>query len=139
MYEKAFLQDVAMQNYSRYNVSFAALERLPIMRGQALAINSTRWLSSTVGDYQAVLFNSSTAHQTTTTYSPPQWDSLGKGETSELTMLSIVNSFDNKWLFYVCRRIGDKSNSAVLSFGLVGWSCWFGHTFSRPSPRIYIL
>ena len=80
MYEKAFLQDVAMQNYSRYNVSFAALERLPIMRGQALAINSTRWLSSTVGNYQAVLLNSSAAHQAATTYSPPYWDPLGKGE-----------------------------------------------------------
>lgn len=139
MYEKAFLQDVAMQNYSRYNVSFAALERLPIMRGQALAINSTRWLSSTVGDYQAVLLNSSTAHQVTTTYSPPHWDPLGKGETSKFTLLPIMNLFYNKLLFYVCRRIGDKSNSAMLSFGLVGWSCWSGHTFSRPSPRIYIL
>lgn len=78
MYEKAFLQDVAMQNYSRYNVSFAALERLPIMRGQALAINSTRWLASTVGDYQSVLLNSSLA-QVATTYSPPYWDSIGKG------------------------------------------------------------
>lgn len=81
MYEKAFLQDVALQNYSRYNVSFAALERLPIMRGQALAINSTRWLSSTVGDYQAVLMNSSAAQQAKTTYSPPYWDSMGKGCT----------------------------------------------------------
>lgn len=81
MYEKAFLQDVALQNYSRYNVSFAALERLPIMRGQALAINSTRWLSSTVGDYQSVLLNSSAVQQTTVTYSPPYWDQLGKGKT----------------------------------------------------------
>lgn len=78
MYEKAFLQDVAMQNYSRYNVSFAALERLPIMRGQALAINSTRWLTATVGDYQSVLLNSSLTH-VATTYSPPYWDSIGKG------------------------------------------------------------
>lgn len=85
MYEKAFLQDVALQNYSRYNVSFAALERLPIMRGQALAINSTRWLSSTVGDYQSVLLNSSAVQQTTVTYSPPYWDQLGKGLVVSLT------------------------------------------------------
>lgn len=79
MYEKAFLQDVAIQNYSRYNVSFAALERLPIMRGQALAINSTRWLSSTIGDFQAPLFNTTSTHLTTTSYSSPYWDSIGKG------------------------------------------------------------
>ena len=42
MYEKTFLQDVALQNYRRYNVSFAALDKLPIGAGQALAVNSTR-------------------------------------------------------------------------------------------------
>ncbi|EFX73378.1 hypothetical protein DAPPUDRAFT_109876 [Daphnia pulex] len=85
MYEEAFLQDVAMQNYSRYNVSFAALERLPIMRGQALAINSTRGLSSTVGDYLSLLLNFSAVHQATITYSPPYWDSIGKGLVISLT------------------------------------------------------
>ena len=76
MYEKAFLQDIAFQNYSRYNVSFAALDKLPILRGQALAINSTRWLASTVGDHLAVLLNSS---QSTPSFSPPYWDNIGKG------------------------------------------------------------
>jgi hypothetical protein len=91
MYEKAFLQDVAMQNYSRYNVSFAALERLPIMRGQALAINSTRGLSSTVGDYLSVLLNSSALHQATITYSPPYWDSIGKGKVIGIEFMPIIH------------------------------------------------
>ncbi len=106
MYEKAFLQDIASQNYSRYNVSFAALERLPILRGQALAINSSRWLSSTVGDYFSVLINSTASpsasasssssyspsssstssvsglnQQQLTYYSPPRWDPVGKGKS----------------------------------------------------------
>ena len=83
MYEKAFLQDIAFQNYSRYNVSFAALDKLPILRGQALAINSTRWLASTVGDHLAVLLNSSS--QVTPSFSPPYWDTIGKGQLIETT------------------------------------------------------
>lgn len=112
MYEKAFLQDVASQNYSRYNVSFAALERLPIVRGQALAINSSRWLAATVGDYLAVVSSntssslassspgsslpssssssSSGSHPSPGTsgqlsYSPPRWDPVGKGLVVSLT------------------------------------------------------
>lgn len=113
MYEKAFLSDLATQNYSRYNVSFAALERLPILAGQALAINSSRWLSASVGDYLAVLRGggvngtassmpplspslgqSSPAsppssagqqgHQQLA-YSPPYWDPVGKGMVVSLT------------------------------------------------------
>lgn len=78
MYEKAFLQDVAAQNYSRYNVSFPALDKLRITRGQALSINSTRWLSSTIGDYLSTQLNSSVSQQSPT-FSPAHWDPLGKG------------------------------------------------------------
>lgn len=53
------------------------------MRGQALAINSTRWLTSTVGDYQAVLLNSSAFQHAKTTFSPPYWDSMGKGRLNQ--------------------------------------------------------
>ena len=107
MYEKAFLSDIASQNYSRYNVSFAALERLPIRAGQALAINSSRWLSASIGDYLTVLrgdganstasslpppslLGSSSASSPPSSstgsqiyqqlaYSPPHWDPVGKG------------------------------------------------------------
>lgn len=78
MYEKAFLQDVAAQNYSRYNVSFPALEKLRITRGQALSINSTRWLSSTIGDYLSTQLNSSVSQQAPS-FSPAHWDPVGKG------------------------------------------------------------
>ena len=88
MYEKAFLQDVAFQNYSRYNVSFAALEKLPILRGQALAINSTRWLASTVGDHLAVLLNSSA--QVTPSFSPPYWDNIGKGKLNNSKLFFFI-------------------------------------------------
>jgi len=78
MYEKAFLRDIALQNYSRYNVSFVALEKLSILRGQALAINSTRFLSSTVGNYLDIFHNYSGLHQNPF-YSSPYWDPIGKG------------------------------------------------------------
>ena len=78
MYEKAFLRDIALQNYSRYNVSFVALEKLSILAGQALAINSTRFLSSTIGNYLDVFHNYSGLNQAPF-YSSPYWDPIGKG------------------------------------------------------------
>ena len=78
MYEKTFLQDVALQNYSRYNVSFVALDKLSILAGQALAINSTRFLSSTIGNYLNIFHNHSGVYQAPF-YSPPFWDPIGKG------------------------------------------------------------
>ena len=78
MYEKAFLRDIALQNYSHYNVSFVALEKLSILPGQALAINSTRFLSSTIGNYLDVFHNHSEIYQTPS-YSSPYWDPIGKG------------------------------------------------------------
>lgn len=130
MYEKAFLQDVALQNYSRYNVSFAALERLPIMRGQALAINSTRWLTSTVGDYQAVLLNSSAFQHAKTTFSPPYWDSMGKGRLNQDCIFFCKNYYNISFPKF---RVDNKSDATLLSFGFVGGSCWLRYTFSRSS------
>ena len=82
MYEKTFLQDVAYQNYTRYNFSFVALDKLSITRGQALAINSSRWLSSTVGNYLAAL---NAPSSTEPAFSPPWWDPIGKGLVSRFS------------------------------------------------------
>lgn len=84
MYEKAFLRDIALQNYSHYNVSFVALEKLSILPGQALAINSTRFLSSTIGNYLDVFHNHSEIYQTPS-YSSPYWDPIGKGLVVSIT------------------------------------------------------
>jgi len=84
MYEKTFLQDVALQNYSRYNVSFVALDKLSILAGQALAINSTRFLSSTIGNYLNIFHNHSGVYQAPF-YSPPFWDPIGKGLVVSIT------------------------------------------------------
>ncbi|KAL5022166.1 hypothetical protein ScPMuIL_001321 [Solemya velum] len=49
MYEKSFLQDIADQNFQKYDVQFRS--SAPIMRGAMLAVNTTRDLSSTVGKF----------------------------------------------------------------------------------------
>ena len=106
MYEKAFLQDVAAQNFSRYNVSFVALERLAISRGQALAVNSSRWLSSTVGNYLDVL---NAPRSTAPVFSPPRWDPVGKGEGLFDKTISIS-------IFVI--SISDKKNLATFNLNL---------------------
>lgn len=49
MYEKSFLQDIADQNYGKYDVPLA--NSSSVLRGMMMAINKTKDLSSTVGKF----------------------------------------------------------------------------------------
>ncbi|GFO03081.1 vwfa and cache domain-containing protein 1, partial [Plakobranchus ocellatus] len=49
LYEKSFLQEVANQNFARYDV-VSELKK-PVIKGMMMAVNSTRDLSSTVGRF----------------------------------------------------------------------------------------
>ncbi|KAL8604767.1 hypothetical protein ACOMHN_017726 [Nucella lapillus] len=49
MYEKSFLQDIAYQNFAKYDVKYRL--KTPVVRGIMMAINSTQDLSSSVGRF----------------------------------------------------------------------------------------
>lgn len=96
MYEKAFLQDMAVQNYSRYNVSFLPLDKLSVARGQALSVNSSRGIAATLGNYLSVLnatssgggggsSNSGAGSDMKPHFSSPYWDPVGKGLVVSVT------------------------------------------------------
>lgn len=49
MYEKSFMQDIAYQNFAKYDVKYRL--KTPVVRGIMMAINSTQDLSSSVGRF----------------------------------------------------------------------------------------
>ncbi|XP_055956054.1 VWFA and cache domain-containing protein 1 [Patella vulgata] len=55
MYEKSFLQDIAYQNFPKYDVKYKL--KIPVIRGMMMAINSTSDLSSSVGRFYLPLNN----------------------------------------------------------------------------------
>ncbi|XP_022246418.1 VWFA and cache domain-containing protein 1-like isoform X1 [Limulus polyphemus] len=74
MYEKTFLQDIAKQNFSKYNV--LPPDPSDIKQGMMVAVNSTDNLCFLVGDFYSVV--SSPVHSDKH-FSLPWWDPVSKG------------------------------------------------------------
>lgn len=74
LYEKAFLQDIANQNYKNYDIHLSDMKE--IKQGKMIAVNTTENLSLTIGDFTSVF---SVTSNSTTVFSLPHWDTVGKG------------------------------------------------------------
>ncbi|XP_064624547.1 VWFA and cache domain-containing protein 1-like isoform X2 [Lineus longissimus] len=86
MYEKSFLQDIADQNFAKYDVP--RFNVMPVIKGEMLAVNTTRELSASVGTFFAPL-NRSTMDLPH--FSLPYIDAAGKGLITSITQPTFYN------------------------------------------------
>ncbi|XP_046344826.2 VWFA and cache domain-containing protein 1-like [Haliotis rufescens] len=89
MYEKSFLQDIANQNFSKYDVRYRL--KIPVIRGIMLSINNTRDLSSTVGRFYLPL--NRTAKEDPV-FSLPYIDEADRGLTMSISQPCFPNVGD---------------------------------------------
>ncbi|KAG8226717.1 hypothetical protein J437_LFUL005534 [Ladona fulva] len=78
MLEKDFLQDIAEQNFDKYNISLPVQAR----KGIILPVNSTKHLSLIAVQFYSI-FNSSAKNEAL--FSLPFWDNVGKGVVISMT------------------------------------------------------
>nr|XP_042909818.1 VWFA and cache domain-containing protein 1 isoform X1 [Parasteatoda tepidariorum]XP_042909819.1 VWFA and cache domain-containing protein 1 isoform X2 [Parasteatoda tepidariorum] len=86
MYEKDFLEDVAEQNYRKYNIRHKALQK--IQRGVMVPVNTTKDISLTIGD----IFKDFPRHMSPRIlFSLPYYDPISKGMVISLSQQILPN------------------------------------------------